>query len=97
MNKTCIFPDCDRPTNGLDKCFFHHMKTFWQYNEVLMEPQPLLEFNQVKSNNKGQWCHWEPGWGNERISQEPLLGQPKTACGVKKDPETGLWYWLIDS
>jgi hypothetical protein len=73
------------------------MLTFHQYNRIVMNPQPLLEFNQVKSNWKGQWCRWERGWGDAEISRHPLLNQPKHTCGVQKDQKDGLWYWLIDS
>lgn len=66
-----------------------------QLNRVVMSPQPLLELNQVKVNNHGQWCHWESGWDNARISKDPLLNQLACACGVEK--ENGIWYWLIDS
>lgn len=97
VNTSCIFPGCERDTGGLDKCFYHHMLTFHQHNRIVMNPQPLLELNQVKSNNDGQWCHWERGWGNERISREPLLNQPRHVCGVEKNDKDGLWYWLIDS
>jgi len=93
---SCIFPGCERDAGGLDKCFYHHTTTFYQLNRIAMSPQPLLELNQVKSNNLGQWCRWEVGWGNERMSQEPLLNQPKHACGVQKSND-GIWYWLIDS
>lgn len=91
----CIFPGCTRDTNGLDKCFHHRVTTFWQYNKVLMNPQPMLELNQVKANRDGKWCHWEIGWGHEEMI--PLLNQPRVKCGVQKDPDAGLWYWLIDS
>jgi hypothetical protein len=88
----CLIPDCENDTNGCDLCFKHHMEGFHNLNLVPMNPQPLLELNQVKSNNKGQWCHWEVGWGEKEMT--PLLNQPKNAAGVAK--KDGVWYWGFD-
>lgn len=61
-------------------------------NLVRMNPQPLLTLDQVKSNNRRQWCRWERGQGSDEMV--PLLNQPSSAVGVMLSK--GTWYWLVD-
>lgn len=59
-------------------------------NQVVMNPQPLRELNEVTSDYKGVWGTFVMGKG----MAEPFLNQPPSAVGVKK--ENGIWYWLLN-
>lgn len=62
---------------------------------ILMDPQPNLCLSQVKCTSGGLWCHWEQGWDEKKMERNAIGNQPDSATGVKKDPNTGLWYWVV--
>ena len=85
FEEMCQEVESDNPPNEVSRVRFPN-----NLNRIKMNPQPLLELNQVVADCHNRWGRFEKGKG----MVDPLLNQPPCAVGVAK--EEGVWYWLLN-